>query len=454
MKLSRRSFLKRTSGATLTLTAFPTLLPTRIVGRAAQPPPNSRIAVGCIGTGPQGRGVMGNFLTQEDCRVVALCDVKTDSLAHARNQVNQAYGDSDVKTCEDYRELIARPDIDCVLIATPDHWHVPIALAAAKAGKDMYVEKPLGLSIQEDQKLRKVIHSQKRKFQFGTQQRSGTQFWQACEWVLAGRIGTLKHIDVWCSASRPGGTTQPTTPPAEINYDRWLGPAPYSPYTAEKCVEDDRKTWWYTYDYALGFVAGWGVHPLDIAAWGCPALFEGPLQVEGKGIFPTDGACNTSVAWEVHFKAQNGVTLRYRGTPNGYNQPSPLTDFSDWRQHYGNIVDHGTAFVGTEGWILVDRTQLRTHPENLIEHRTPANQARLTRSPHHVQNLLDAIQTRGPTVCDIDTTFQADLLCHLSDLATRLDRPLTWNPKTEKFTRDAEANRRLRIRSTRKPYQF
>jgi predicted dehydrogenase len=395
---------------------------------------------------------MSNFLTQRDCRVVAVCDVKQDSLGRARDQVNQAYGNQDVRTYAQFEDVIKRPDIDALLIATPDHWHVPVAMAAAQAGKDMYVEKPLGLSIEEDQNLRRLIEKKKLKFQFGTQQRSSTQFWQACELVRAGKIGTLKHIDVWCSASAPGGSTQPATPPATLDYERWLGPAPYTPYTDKKCDEDG-KTWWFNYDYALGFIAGWGVHPLDIAYWGCPAFTEGPVTVQGTGVIPTQGVCNTTVAWEVNFKTYNGITLRYRGTPNGYNSPTPLTDFSDWRNQYGNIVDHGTAFVGSEGWVLVDRTQLRTSPENLVEQKIPPAQQKLMRSPHHVQNLLDAIKDRSKgTVCNIEASVEADILCHLSDLATRLQRPLAWDPKKEQFIGDKDANRRLKIRSNRKPW--
>lgn len=450
--LSRRRFLGRLGTTCLTAGTLPALIPSNVLGRGAATPPNSRIGVGCIGNGPQGRGVMGNFLSQEQCRVLALCDVKTDSLGRAVDQVNQTYQNRDVRTYADFQELLARSDLDCVLIATPDHWHVPIALAAAKAGKDMYVEKPLGLSIEEDRLLRRTLTENGRLFQFGTQQRSGRQFWQACQLVRSGHIGTLKHIDVWCSASRPGGTTQPADPPASIDYDAWLGPAPASPYTETKCVETDAKTWWYTYDYALGFIAGWGVHPLDIALWGCPSLFTGHLQVEGAGIFPTEGACNTSVAWEVNFRTHDGVTLRYRGTPNGYNQSTPMTDFSDWREQYGHIVDHGTAFVGTEGWIIVDRTQIRTSPENLVETTFPEEKHILKRSPHHVADLLDSIRSRQPTVCPIVDSVQADILCHLSDLATRLKRSLTWNPTSEQFVSDTPANEFLKIRSLRKPY--
>jgi glucose-fructose oxidoreductase len=449
--LSRRRFLQRTSASTLGVLALPSLVASTVLGRGGATAPNSRVLVACIGTGPQGRGVMGNFLSQPDCRVVAVCDVKTDSLQRGRDQVNHAYQNQDVRAYADFREVLERREIDGVLIGTPDHWHVPISLAAARAGKDIYLEKPMGLVVEENQRLRGALKKHGRVFQFGTQQRSGSQFWQACQLVRSGYIGTLKHIDVWCAASQPGGTTQPAQVPPTIDYDFWLGPARYTPYTEQKCAEDG-KTWWFTYDYALGFVAGWGVHPLDIAYWGCPSLTEGPLAVEGRGVIPTEGACDTAVAWEVLFRSHNGVTLRYRGAPNGYDTPSPLTDFNDWRPQYGRIVDHGTAFVGSEGWILVDRTQIRTSPESLVEIRFSPDAHVIRRSNNHVRDLLDCMRSRAQPICNIDEAFQADQLCHLSDLAIRLDRRLTWDPRKEQFTGDREANRQLRIRSTRQPW--
>jgi predicted dehydrogenase len=397
---------------------------------------------------------MGNFLAQANCRVVAVCDVRRQHAEQARDRVNQHYKNQDCRTYHDFREVLARPDIDVAHIATPDHWHVPVAIAAAKAGKDMYVEKPLGVTIAEDQLLRKAIHQHHRLFQFGTQQRSSSQFWRACQLVRNGRIGQLRHIDVWCVGSRPGGSTQVVPVPEGLDYEFWLGPAPAKPYTENKCDSADSKTWWYNYDYALGFIAGWGVHPLDIANWGCPSLFAGPLTVEGSAIFPTEGACNTAVAWEVHFACHDGITLRYRSTSNGYNQPTPMTDFADWRKQYGNIVDHGTAFVGTEGWVLVDRTQIRTSPERLVEEKLDAGQVQLLKSDNHAANLVEAARSRGPTVCPIDESVQADLLCHLSDIATRLGRKLTWDPKKERFVKDSEADRRLELRKMRAPWKL
>lgn len=441
-RASRRRFLKTAAALTV-----PTLVPASV--RAAQAP-SQRIQVGCIGLGPQGRGVMGQFLNQRDCRVVALCDVSGRHLAEAVRQVQAAYGNGPVPTHADFRELLARPDVDAVLIATPDHWHVPIALAAVRAGKDLYLEKPMGLSVVEDQRLRALCQQKRVVFQFGTQQRSSAQFRLACELVRNGRLGRLKNMDVWCSASRPGGSTEPVPPPADLDYDRWLGPAPQTPYTPGKAYDEGEawKTWWFNSDYALGFIAGWGVHPLDIALWGHPTLVQGVIRVEGQGVFPLSGACNTAVAWQVRFQFADGVTLHFRGTPNGA-EPLAMNNFNDWRAKYGTLVDHGTAFEGTEGWVLVDRTQIRTHPEELVETKWGAGDLQLPRSSHHVRNFLDAVKARRPAICPIEDAVQADILCHLSDLATRLQRPLRWDAAREQFVDDAEANRRLQPRPAR-----
>lgn len=450
-KISRRNFFRTNITIALAAGAFPTIIPASALGREGKVSPGSRIVVGCIGNGPQGRGVMNGFLAQADAQVVAVCDVKKDQLELARTAVNERYSNSDCKTYDDFHELLARPDIDAVLIATPDHWHVPVAVTAAHAGKDMYLEKPMGLSLAEDQMLRQAVQKNKRVFQFGTQQRSAREFWRACQLVRNGRIGKLKHINVWSPASAPGGSTTPATVPETINYDRWLGPARFTPYTADKCLAEG-KTWWFNSDYALGFVAGWGVHPLDIALWGHPNMFHGRMSIEGRGIFPSEGACNTSVAWKVDFKFADGVTMDFRGAANGFKELNDMNDFAEWREKYQEVMDHGTAFEGTEGWVVVKRNSLRTYPESLAEEPMESFKLQLPRSSHHQKNFLDCVRSRARTVCPIEESVQADTLCQLSDIAARLERNLTFDPRRERFVRDDEANGRLKLRPMRDPY--
>ncbi|HWI58529.1 MAG TPA: Gfo/Idh/MocA family oxidoreductase [Bacillota bacterium] len=223
---SRRQFLKQTGGLALAVAAFPSIVPASALGKDGTVAPSNRIAVGCIGVGPQGQGDMGNFLNQKDAQVIAVCDVKTEQLEQARAAVNRRYQNNDCATFRDFQELIGRKDIDACLIATPDHWHVLTAVAAVRAGKDIYVEKPMGLSLGEDWALRKEVHRHKRVFQFGTQQRSSRIFRLACQLVRNGRIGTLKHINVWAPGSAPGGSTKVVPVPSGIDYERWLGRLP------------------------------------------------------------------------------------------------------------------------------------------------------------------------------------------------------------------------------------
>lgn len=449
-QITRRDYLRKQLAVTVAAPAFPLVLRSAVGAANA---PSNQLGIGVIGTGPQGRGVMGGFLGQADARVLAVCDVKQDQLALARQQVNNHYRNQDCATYHDFRELLARPGLDAVLIATPDHWHVPAALAAVNAGKDVYLEKPMGLTLAEDQRLRKAVHDRQRVFQFGTQQRASREFLQACELVRNGRIGRLKQINVWAPASQPGGSTTPAPVPPGLDYERWLGPARFTPYTDGKCAAEG-KTWWFNYDYALGFIAGWGVHPLDIALWGHPAIFDGSIAVAGRAIFPKEGACNTSVAWKVEFTFADGVTMDYRGSPNGFKETGALNDFADWRSRYGQLDGHGTAFDGTDGWVLVSRGSLRTSPEALAQDPIEPKRVPLLKSRSHVGNFLAGVKTRGTTSCPIDEAVRSDTLCHLADIATRLERRLRWDPRSERFVGDADANQRLELRPMREPWRL
>jgi predicted dehydrogenase len=457
--LTRRNFLKQTTGLALTAAVYPVIAPSDALGRSGKVAPSDRVVVGCIGQGPQGQGVMGNFLNKKDAQVVAVCDVMASHLDQSRTKVNQKYGNQDCNTYTDFQEIIARKDIDAFLIATPDHWHVLTALAAVRAGKDIYVEKPLGINIAEDWALRKEVHRCKRVFQFGTQQRSSRTFRLACELVRNGRIGKLKHINVWAPASSPGGSTEVAPVPPGLDYDRWLGPAAFRPHIQNLCEgAGAQKTWWFISQFALGFIAGWGIHPMDIAVWGGGELLSGPLEIEGRGTFHAEGACDTATAWNVDMKFGSGVMLRFEGAPSAPNSNVPACDVwahqKEWSQRYRRITDHGTAFEGTDGWVHVDRTGLNLQPENLIDADESTFKVQLTKSPDHVRNFLDCVKSRANTVCPIDESVWSDTLCELSDIAIRLNRKVVWDPKKEHFIGDQEANLRLLPHEMRKPWHL
>jgi predicted dehydrogenase len=456
---TRRQFLRQSAGLTFSLAAAPSFIPASALGRDGAVAPSNRITVASIGVGQRGPHDLRSFLEQKEAQVVAVCDVHAGHLEKGRQIVNQKYGNSDCAAYGDFREVMARKDIDACVIATADQWHVLTALAAVRSGKDVYVEKPLAISLTEDWTLRREVHRHKRIFQFGTQQRSDRLFRFACELVRNGRIGKLKHITVWSPGGAPGGSTEVVPPPPGLNYDFWQGQARAKPYTQDLCGESDSQTTWiYVSDYALGFVAGWGIHPMDIAVWGAPEhLFGGPLEVEGRGTFHSEGVCDTATIWNVNMKTASGVTLQFVGVPNGHNQGlptgEPWPEEQEWKQRYRRISTHGTAFEGTDGWVHVDRDGINLQPENLVDQNEDSFKVRLPRSSHHVRNFLECIKSRAPTVAPIDEAVRSDTLCHLSDIAMRLNRKVVWDPKEERFIDDAEASLRL-ARKMRPPWHL
>jgi predicted dehydrogenase len=441
---NRRQFLKRATTMAAGTAALPYLVSASALGQSGSVAPSNRITIGNIGAGPQGFGVTSGLLHQEDAQVVAICDVKRQVREERRQLVDEHYGSKGCEVYNDYRDLLARDDIDGVVIGTPDHWHVLVGLEAARTGKDMYLEKPMGMSLAQDQALRDAVHRYGTVFQFGTQQRSEANFRQACELALNERIGKLHTIYVWA----PGSETRKHIPfspvPDGFDYELWLGPAPYRPYDEDLCSSVwEKKYWWFHSDFALGFIAGWGVHPLDIALWGGGKKLTGPVEVSGTGEFPTEGPTDTATKWMVTFKYAGGITMNF----TDHRIPD------DWRQRFGVNDGHGTLFEGTEGWVHVDRGGINAHPKSLLKSVIGPNEIHLPKSNHHGRNFLDAIKTRGKTVSHIDDAVQADILCHLADIATRLERKLVWDLENERFVNDDQANRML-TRAMRSPWRL
>ena len=430
--------MKKTVGMAAGAVGFPYIIRPSALGKAGEVAASKRITVGCVGVGPQGSAVMGNFLAQKDVRVVAVSDVKSNVREAAQNSVNKYYQDTGCAAYNDFRELIGRDDIDVVLVATCDHWHVLVALAAVKAGKDVYVEKPLGISLEQDQALRAAVHRHGRVFQFGTQQRSSRDFRFACELVRNGRIGKLHTINVWSPGSESGGSPKPVPAPEWLDYNMWLGPAPFTPYTEDRC---SNKLWWFISDYAIGFIAGWGIHPIDIALWGGGDKLSGPIEIEGKGTWPTKGVCDTAMNWNVVCKYGSGITLNFTGFPFP----------EEWQKRYGRTTSHGTAFEGTEGWVHVDREGINAHPKELLSTQFGPSDIRLYESNNHVRNLLDCVKSRAATICPVDEAVRGDAICQISDIAIRLEQKLNWDPVKERFVNNDAANRRL-TRVMRSPW--
>ena len=438
--LTRRNFL-RSAAAVL---AAPTIVPSGVLGRFA---PSSRIALAAIGVGNRGgSNVWQDFVdTQEDVRIVAACDCFAARRNDFAAKVNARYGGNVCKPMADWREVLARPDVDGVIISTPDHWHVPLAYHAALAKKDMYVEKPLGVALAWAWKLRRTAAANAVVFQYGTQQRSSKEFTRAVELVRNGYIGRIKSIDAWCSDMKSSGgyaesfaayfhDTNPVPVPPGLDYETWIGPAPMKPYTKTRCTE-----WgaYHIYDYALGFIAGWGAHPLDIAQWGLDLDHTGPIEYEGRGEIPSGGLFDTVANWDVHCRYANGVTMHFMCDRVAEDIVGKMG------AHVRPFMDHGTTFWGEGGWISVSRGALYASPRGLQTAKIRDDEKPVLRSSSQGRNFVESIKTRKPTVNPLESAIRSDTISHLSDIAIRLGRPIRWDPEAEKIIGDEEAAKRL-----------
>lgn len=451
-RVTRREFLRAgtVGGAAFGL---PYIVPSRVLGSAGNTPPSEKIVMGCIGVGSMGGGHVRGFLAQEDVRVVAACDLREAFRRKAKRLVAEKYGTDDGATYHDFRELLARPDIDAVCIATPDHWHALIGIEAARQGKDMYLEKPVDVHVAAAQALRDAVNHYGVVFQFGTQQRSGRDFRFACELVRNKRIGTLHTIVVGSvkGLSLPDQATQPQPDWREFDYDMWLGPAPWAPYSFERSAsraEGSPGYWMHIHDYGLGCVSGaWGIHHVDIAQWGNGTDDTGPLEIEGTGVLPEDGLCDTPLTWRVEHRYANTVTMIHMDATQTGKQFPQFAAAAKLLQ-YHNV---GVLFIGTDGWVIVSRAGILAEPKWLLQESFGADEIHLPVSNHHKRNFLECVRTRRETISPIETAVRSDIICHLDDIAIRLGRKLRWDPKKEQFVRDPEANRLLR-RAMRSPW--
>ena len=449
-RTNRRQFIKQTAFAA----AMPTIISSTALGKGDTPAPSERVNLGSIGVGGRGGGLLRGALRNKQAQVVAISDCFGSKRKKALKTIEDSYTKQDrkanAKGYADFREMLAREDIDGVIIATQDHWHVPLSIYAIQAGKDVYVEKPLGVSVDYGFKLRKLVQDKKAVLQYGTQQRSNYYFRFACELARNGYIGELKTIDAWAAGMRaPGGyaktfnqfnpLTPAKTPPADLDYDRWVGPAPMKPYT------DNRVTQWGTYhiyDYALGFIAGWGAHPLDIAQWGNNTDETAPVHYKGTGTIPTGGLFDTIAEWDVHCKYANGVKMHFM---------DQITAMPVVKKYLPDTRDHGTTFHGTEGWVSVRRGAMHVSDEKLRRIKLKDSDTHLCESKSHIGNFIDCIKTRKKPISPIEAAVQSDLISHLSNAAIRLNRPVKWDPKTEQVIGDTELARSLN-RKMRSPW--
>ncbi|MBI4581407.1 MAG: Gfo/Idh/MocA family oxidoreductase, partial [Planctomycetes bacterium] len=401
--ISRRGLLKGAAAAI----AAPYIVSASALGKSGFKPASERITVGFIGIGNMGGGHLGGFIEDKEVQVVAVCDVDAVKRRDARNRVEKKYGENrpsgTYKGCDEYHEfeqLLARPDIDAVLIAVPDHWHATIAIYAARMGKDIYCEKPLTLTIREAQALVQAVRRYGRVFQTGSQQRSESNFRLACELVQSGRIGKVQKVNVGV-----GGPSQERYLPAEpvregLDWERWLGPAPWQPYNATRCSGDYGGGWRHIRDYSGGMMTDWGAHHFDIAQWGLGMDGSNPVKIVPPAKAPD-----------------------IRQTPNPDKGEGLV-------YHYANGVPvyHGAAngilFTGTDGKIEVNRGYLRTWPDEIGLDPLGANDVHLYESPGHRPDWINCIRTRQRPICDVAIGASTIITCHLGNIAYWLGRPI------------------------------
>lgn len=403
-RLSRRSFLR--AGALVA--AAPAVIPSHVW--AAKVPPNEKIQLGFIGTGTQGRYLLGNCLKRDEVQVVAVCDVDASRRANARRLVEEQYakaaGTGPRPVCAEYtdfRDLLARADVDAVVIATPDHWHALIGILAAKARKDIYCEKPLTQSIREARELAEAVRKHRCVFQVGSMQRSSREFRRACQLVRNGAIGRVQEIQV--AVGGPGRWCDLPAEPAEpgLDWNLWLGPAPWREYNsvlAPRGVHTHFPNWRSYREYGGGMVTDWGAHHFDIAQWALGMDESGPVEIIPAG----------------EPNAQNGVKLVYAD---------------------GVVVTHvsgnGVTFLGTEGRIYVNRGKFESTPESLVETPLDQHKIRLYESNDHIGDWLGCIRSRKRPICDVEVGARTVSVCHLVNLAYWTGKRMQWDPKREVF---------------------
>lgn len=438
---SRRDFLKSAALAGA-FAAFPAIIPSSALGADGAVAPSNRIAMGFIGLGFEGKlKDLRGFMSHPDVQVVGLCDVNQKRLdgahlsmqTYPRDPNPHAY--RDCFTTRDWRELVARDDIDAIAIATPDHWHVLPAIAAAKSGKDVFCEKPVSLTVREGRALSDTMRRYGRVFQTATEIRAIPYFFQACELVRNGRIGKLQRMraEIYrgfgsdCADVSPQPTPGPLSIPPTFDYNMWLGPAPYAPFDPQRC----NRTFRYFFDYAGGNLSDWGAHLNDIAQWANDSDHSGPVSVDGKGVFPRDGVYNTAIDWNITFEYANGVTFLCESGP-GFR----------------------LRLEGTDGWIEAAWDSIDASSEAILTTPIGPGEVHLrTCREGEIWDFINCVKSRRETYAPAEVGHRAASIAHLGNISMQLGRKLRWDPAAEQFLDDDSANRML-SRPMRSPWRL
>ena len=415
-KLTRRDLLK---GAALAAVASPMIVPRTVFGAEEKAAPSERVTVAHIGVGGQGSGLLRGSLASKSAQVIAVADAYQD-------RRDAAAAVAGAKAYADFRKLFDQEKVDAIVVATPDHWHVPAAIYAGKRGIHAYVEKPLGLTIEQNLTIAKLYKEKNLIFQYGTQQRSQPHCYRGCELVRRGAIGKIKSIEVTAPNGSAGGSTKEAPIPQTLDFDLWIGPAPKVPYTIDRCVTPGT---YFIYDYSIGYLGGWGAHPLDIMVWGSDADLSGPITVEGKGDVP-DGLYNTVINWEMDIMLGN--------TPLSFKTGGDMT-----------------KYYGEDGrWIDIRRGGLEASDPDILNSFDESAKSILqpSRSGNHVEDFILAIKEGKRAVTSLDESVRSDIISHLCDIAIRTNSKVSWDPKKFEFISVPDAGKKMVSRPMRAPW--
>jgi len=436
-KMDRREFLKKLPAAaagTAALLGFPGVIPASVLPKPGRTSPNDRIVMAGIGFGMMGVPNMQAFLSKEEVRFIALCDLDKQRLEAARSIVNEKYGNNDCTAYHDFRELCLRKDIDAVSIAVPDHWHAPTVIACARAGFDIYGEKPFSHSLSEGRAMVDTIMRYNRVWQTGSWQRSVANFHRACELARNGRIGKIKRVEVGLPSShhdfgKTAGQETMAPPPGHLDYDFWLGPAPYAPY----CPARVHANWRWNMDLGGGQLMDWVGHHVDIAHWGLGFDYTGPVEIEGYGEYDNTKVWNSPVRYRLQVKYADGTPMVIAG---GHRD-----------------IRSGTKWIGDHGWIWCDRGGFETYPKELENECSGPNEIKLYKSTDHYGNFLDCVKNRRLTITPCEVAHRSASVGHLGVIAIKTGRKIRFDPEKEKIVGDAAAERLLG-RSYRSPWHY
>ncbi len=455
LHLSRRQFLKTSVAGAAGVSLMPTIIPASVLGADA---PSNKIQIGQIGCGRiAAEWDLPNILKHDVARVIAVCDLDSRRLGLAKDRVEKHYAGKTgspsalvVKTFGDYRELLKEGQVDAVAISTPDHWHSEPVIAAALAGKDIYVQKPLSMTLVEGREVSDTVTAKQRAFQIGSQQRSDwpwPQFRRACELVRNGRIGKVHTVKVGLPVDPSGGSTKKEEVPPNLNYAMWLGWTPEAPYNEDRVHPQNslsaRPGWLRIDSYCLGMITGWGSHHMDITHWGMDTELTGPIEADGHAEFPKSGLWNVHGPYHIEMKYANGATV--------------IID---------NKFENGVRFEGPDGWVFVSRGSAKATDSDPVTGNSKAlaasspkilkseiglDEIHLYKSPDQHGDWLHSIQTRQRAATTPEIAHRSTSACEIAWITMKLGRKVRWDPVKEVFLNDDEANA-MRSRPQRAPY--